>query len=199
VIPEHPRIPALARILARRPADGRTPDPDIARAAVAVLLRQADERLELLLIRRAERAGDPWSGHMALPGGREQAGDAGPEQTAAREAREEVGIDVYAGGRRVGALEPVWPHSARAPRILVRPFVFAVPSDVRVEANHEVQSAVWVPVDELLEPGAVTEHLIEMGGAEPLRFPALDARGNVVWGLTHRILADFLRAYGEAA
>lgn len=195
--PEHPRIAALARVLALRPAEERIPDPGTARAAVAVLLRQAEGELELLLIRRADRAGDPWSGHMALPGGREQADDAGPATTAARETREEVGIDVDAGGRLVGALETVWPYSGRAPRILVRPFVFAVPADVRVEANHEVQAALWVPVDELLQPGAVTEYLFEMGDAEPMRLPALDARGNVVWGLTHRVLADFLRAYAE--
>ncbi|HEX8391258.1 MAG TPA: CoA pyrophosphatase [Longimicrobium sp.] len=197
--PEHPRIAALARVLARRPAETRPGDGGIARAAVAILLRDAQGGLELLLIRRAERAGDPWSGHMALPGGREQADDAGPEHTAARETREEVGIDVAAGGRLVGALEPVGPHSARAPRILVRPFVFAVPADVQVQANHEVSAAVWIPVDELLAPGAVTEHLLEMGDAEPLRFPALDARGHVVWGLTHRILGDFLHAYQQAA
>ncbi len=197
--PEHPRIRALARALALRPAQTRQAEGGVARAAVAVLLREARGELELLLIRRAERAGDPWSGHMALPGGREQADDAGPEHTAARETREEVGIDVDAGGRLVGALEPVGPLSSGAPRILVRPFVFAVPGGVRAEPNHEVSAAVWIPVEELLAPGAVTEHLMEMGGAEPLRFPALDARGHVVWGLTHRILGDFLRAYQDAA
>ena len=167
----------------------------LSRAAVALLLRPAGADVELLLIRRAEREGDPWSGHMALPGGRAQAGDADPPATAARETREEVGIDPEGGGELLGALEPLWPRSARAPGILVYPFVFAVPADAEPVPNHEVDAAVWIPVPELLHPGAVTEHLYEIEGADPMRFPALGTRGYVIWGLTHRILSDFLALY----
>lgn len=192
-------LAALADALARRTHQEPAHDPGLPRAAVAVLLRPGGEGLELLLIRRAEREGDPWSGHVALPGGREQAEDAGPADTAARETHEEVGIDVRAGGRLLGALEPVWPQSSRAPRIGVRPFVFAVPADVRAVPNHEVDAVVWIPLHELMHPGAVTEHLFEIEGIEPMRFPAFGARGYVVWGLTHRILTTFLDVYGEAA
>lgn len=195
---EDATLDALAGVLAAQGVR-EPPDPSLPRAAVAVLLRPGDEGLELLLIRRAERAGDPWSGHVALPGGREQAEDAHPAGTAARETREEVGIDVADGGRLLGALEAVWPQSARAPRIVVRPFVFAVPAEAAVVANEEVDAAVWVPVDELRHPGAVTEYLFEMEGIEPMRFPAFGTRGYVVWGLTHRILTTFLDAYARAA
>jgi 8-oxo-dGTP pyrophosphatase MutT (NUDIX family) len=192
VTPEHPRIAALRSALARRPAGEPVPELNIARAAVALLLRPAGGDVELLLIRRAEREGDPWSGHVALPGGREQADDATPAHTAARETREEVGIDVRTGGRLLGPLPPVWPRGARAPGILVRPFVFAVPREARATPNEEVDGVVWVPVDELRHPGAVTEHLMHLDDSEPMRFPAIGARGYVVWGLTHRILTDFL-------
>ena len=192
--PDHPRIAALADVLAARAYPEPAHDPTLPRAAVALVLRPGPDGPELLLIRRAEREGDPWSGHVALPGGREQAGDAGPAHTAARETHEEVGIDV-ARGRLLGPVEPVWPQSSRAPRILVRPFVFWVDGDVELAPNHEVDEAVWVPVRELLEPGAVTEHLLEMEGIEPMRFPAFGARGYVVWGLTHRILTTFLDLY----
>lgn len=199
VTPDDSLLAALADALASRTHREPARDAGLPRAAVAVLLRPGDEGLELLLIRRAEREGDPWSGHVALPGGREQADDAGPAHTAARETHEEVGIDVRAGGRLLGPLAPVWPQSARAPGIVVRPFVFAVPARVETVPNHEVDAVVWIPLHELMGPGAVTEHLLEIEGIEPMRFPAFGARGYVVWGLTHRILTTLLEVYGEVA
>jgi 8-oxo-dGTP pyrophosphatase MutT (NUDIX family) len=198
VTPDHPRIAALADILARQAFAEPAPDPTLPRAAVALVLRPGPDGPELLLIRRAIREGDPWSGHMALPGGREQAGDAGPVHTAARETLEEVGIDVAARGRLLGPVEPVWPQSSRAPRILVRPFVFWTDERARATPNEEVDEVVWVSVRELREPGSVTEHLLEIEGVGEMRFPALGPRGYVIWGLTHRILTTFLELYASA-
>lgn len=195
VTPEHPRIAALADVLAGQAWTEPAPDPALPRAAVALVLRPGGEGPELLLIRRAERKGDPWSGHMALPGGREQADDAGPVHTAARETREEVGIDLAAGGRLLGPVQTVGPLSSRAPRILVRAFAFWVGTPVRAVPNEEVDEVVWVPVEELRSPGAVTEHLLEMEGHGLMRFPAFGTRGYVIWGLTHRILTTFLELY----
>ena len=189
----------LARVLAAaQVGPDAAPGDALPRAAVALLLRAAPAGAELLLIRRAERVDDPWSGHVALPGGREQPEDPGPVGTAARETREEVGIDPEAGGLLVGPLQPVWPRSERAPRILVRPYVFAVGAGAEPTPNHEVDTAFWLPLRELREPGAVTEHLLELEGMGPLRFPAFGWRGHVVWGLTHRILSDFLERAAEA-
>lgn len=194
--PEHPRIAALADVLAGQAWTEPAPDPALPRAAVALVLRAGGDGPELLLIRRAEREGDPWSGHMALPGGREQANDdADPVRTAARETHEEVGIDLAAAGRLLGPVQPVWPVSTRAPRILVRAFVFWVHAPVRAVPNEEVDEVVWVPVQELRSPGAVTEHLLEIEGHGPMRFPAFGTRGYVIWGLTHRILTTFLELY----
>lgn len=186
---------ALARSLAETERDEPPPADALPRAAVAILLRGRPAGVELLLIRRAERADDPWSGHVALPGGREQAEDAAPPDTAAREAREEVGI---APAALLGPLPPVWPRSERAPRILVRPFVFAVADEAEPSPNHEVDAAFWLPLRELREPGAVTEHLLELEGVGSMRFPAFGWRGHVVWGLTHRILTDFLEHAARA-
>jgi len=195
VTPDHPRIAALADVLARQAFREPAHDPVLPRAAVALVLRPGPDGPELLLIRRAIREGDPWSGHMALPGGREQAGDTGPAHTAARETLEEVGIDVAVHGRLLGPVEPVWPQSSRAPSILVRPFVFWVDAPVEATPNYEVDEAVWVSVRELREPGSVTEHLLEIEGMGPMRFPAFGPRGYVIWGLTHRILTSFLERY----
>jgi 8-oxo-dGTP pyrophosphatase MutT (NUDIX family) len=193
-----PRIAALEAALASRPPFRAPPGAAASRAAVALLLRVCEDEPELLLIRRAEREGDPWSGHMALPGGRHQAEDAGMEATAARETREEVSIDVQAGGRLLGELDELAPRSARIPSIVVSPFVYHVPPGVVTRPNHEVQEAVWVRVVELLHPDAVTEYLHELAEGNTLSFPAFDARGYVVWGMTHRILTGFLELYAQA-
>ena len=193
-----PRIAALEGALASRPPF-RAPPGAGARAAVALLLRVEAGEVELLLIRRAERAGDPWSGHMALPGGRWQPGDADLGATAERETREEVGIDPGAQGRRLGELDELAPRSARLPGIVVSPFVYHLAGAAEPRPNHEVQTALWVPVHELLHPDAVTEYLHDLGAGNTLSFPAYDARGQVVWGMTHRILAGFLELYAQSA
>jgi 8-oxo-dGTP pyrophosphatase MutT (NUDIX family) len=194
-----PRFAALEAALASRPPLRADPGTAAARASVARLLRPAPPDPELLLIRRAEREGDPWSGHMALPGGRASPADAGPEATAAREAWEEVGIDPLRQGRLLGALDEVAPRSSRGSfGIVVSPFVFAVDADAAVTPNHEVQDALWIRVGELLHPDAVTEYLHELADGATLPFPAFDARGYVVWGMTHRILTGFLELYAAA-
>lgn len=192
-------IAALEAALASRPPL-RAPAGSGAHAAVALLLRPGADGLELLLIRRAERPGDPWSGHMALPGGRHQADDASLAATAARETREEVGIDVARQGRLLGELDELAPRSARIPSIVVSPFVYRVDDAVEAAPDpREVQAALWVPVDELIRPDAATEHLLDLADGGTMAFPAYDARGSVVWGMTHRILAGFLELYAQAA
>jgi 8-oxo-dGTP pyrophosphatase MutT (NUDIX family) len=199
-----PRFTALEAALASRPAFQASAGAGVGRASVALLLRPADPGPELLLIRRAEREGDPWSGHMALPGGRASPADADAVATAARESAEEVGIDPARQGRLLGALDEVAPRSSRGPEgLVVSPFVFVVGADAEAVPNHEVQTALWISVAELLRPEAVTEYLHELAEGSTLSFPAFDARGYVVWGMTHRILTGFLELYaqviGEAA
>lgn len=190
-IPHDPRLVALRDALARRPPMRAEAAPDVPRAGVALLVRPGPVGLELLLIRRAEREGDPWSGHMAFPGGRAQPGDADSAATAARESDEEVGIDPAATGTWLGALDDLAPMSGVL-RIVVSPHVFAVPAEAEPVPNHEVQAAVWIPVRELADPAAAVEYLHHVDGAEPLRFPAFGTRGYVIWGMTHRMLSQFL-------
>jgi len=190
------RIAAIEAALASRPPILAPAAPGMARAAVALLLRAHRGRLELLLIRRAEREGDPWSGHMALPGGRAQAGDDGIQHTAARETLEEVGIDVTRG-RLLGQLDDLAPRSARIPSIVVSPFVYHVADDAEPRPNHEVQLALWIALDDLLRPDTVTEYLHELADGATLAFPAFDAGGYAVWGMTHRIVTGFLELYAQ--
>src|SRR6266581_316587 len=78
---------------------------EFARAAVAVVLREGAEGAELIVIHRSHRRGDPWSGHMALPGGRQDAADRDLVATVTRETREEVGVDLERHGELLGNLD----------------------------------------------------------------------------------------------
>src|SRR5258706_15931093 len=59
-------------LAARAPA--QVTDPPSSRAAVALILRDGPQGIEVLFIRRAEHPQDPWSGQMAFPGGRAEPG-----------------------------------------------------------------------------------------------------------------------------
>jgi len=161
-------------------------------AAVALVLRgEQFESAELLFIRRAERVGDPWSGHVAFPGGRYDAADASLERTARRETLEELSLDLGATAQLIGVLDDLRPRSEALPSIAVRPYVFALTSDVTLTPNDEVQSAFWIPMTALRNPAQITEHVFERDGAR-LRFPAYSWGGDVVWGMTERLVTQLL-------
>ncbi len=160
-------------------------------AAVALLIR-AHEELEVLLIRRAQQESDPWSGHVALPGGRRDQSDEDLLHTAMRETQEEVGVAIMRDMQLMGALDEVSPRHPRLPPIIIAPFVFAVPIDTTpVIDTREVEAAIWVPLSALRDKSAASEILITLeGGARA--FPSLIYGDYVIWGLTHRILVQFL-------
>lgn len=174
-----------------RPAAASERAANTLEAAVALLVRPR-EQLELLLIKRAIHDRDPWSGHVALPGGRRDHSDSDLIETAMRETDEEVGITLPKVGAFVGALDEVAPGTARLPPILIAPFVFAVPTTTAVTINtREVDAAIWVPLAALRDERAASEILIELEGGSRA-FPSLTYGEYVIWGLTHRILTQFL-------
>ena len=144
----------------------------------------------LLLIRRAERLGDPWSGHMALPGGRREPGDPDLLTTSIREVAEEVGIELTPA-ELAGTLEDVVPRTPVLPPIAVRPFVFLRDSRPVVTLNPEATSATWAPLARLLQPD--THHLVrlEVSGTNRL-VQAYELADGIVWGMTERILTQLL-------
>jgi 8-oxo-dGTP pyrophosphatase MutT (NUDIX family) len=180
----HPRLDALRRALPPRSPGG-------AHAAVALALRPRESQLEVLLILRAERSGDPWSGHVALPGGRRDADDAHDLATAVRETQEEVGIDLGAGGLLLGGLDPVAPRS-NAGGMLVAPWVFAVPEGTLATPNPEVQAATWVTLAALAEPASAAEYRYQLPNGSYMVFPAIRVHGLTIWGMTYRVLLELL-------
>ena len=156
---------------------------------MAVLL--APDPDGLLLIRRAERLGDPWSGHMALPGGRQAAEDSDLVATAIRETAEEVGYSP-SRERLAGSLDDVVPRTPVLPPIAVRPFVFTLPDRPALHLNPEVAAVRWVSLDHLLD--SATHDTIELDiRGERRQFAAYRVDEGVVWGLTERIVSDLLR------
>ena len=189
---DDPRLAMLRSAFEHRPARLLPRPPDCQEAAVALLLRPRDE-LELLLIKRAQHEGDPWSGHMAFPGGRRAPEDRDLLATALREATEETGIPLARTGQLIGALDELEPQSRRLPPVLIAPYVLGVPPDTTATPDpHEVETALWVPLPALRAPDAVTEILIELEDGGRRAFPSLRYRDYVIWGLTYRILSQFL-------
>lgn len=187
---DDPRFLAIEEALSALALPRVVPDPERAQAAVALVLRARDP-LELLLIRRALREGDPWSGHIALPGGRRSPGDVDLSATAFRETEEETGIRVTGTGRVLGRLG-VLTTPQRLPSVVISSFVAAVPPDTTAQPDlTEVVDAAWIPVPVLRSVEAASEHRIERLGEE-LAFPSIVYGDYVIWGLTHRILTDFL-------
>ena len=192
----HPQVRRLARSLGERPGKRLAlPEPP-RRAAVALILRLGDAvALELLLIKRAVFAGDPWSGHVALPGGRREPGDPTLEATAVRETREETAIDLRARGRILGSLDELEPRTPVLPPIAITPFVAVAERHVEVVLSPEVALAFWVPVAALQDPRAWREVELQLtGGAR--RVPSFGYGEHTIWGLTERILRDFLSRVG---
>lgn len=166
---------------------------DGAREAAVALIVRAEEELELLLIKRAEHEQDPWSGHMALPGGRRDHSDNDLLHTAQREAEEEVGVRLRSQGELIGRLDEVSPRNPRLPPIIIAPFIFAVPPETTpVIDPREVEAAIWVPVSALRNESAASEILITLEGGSRA-FPSLVYGEYVIWGLTHRILTQFMQ------
>jgi 8-oxo-dGTP pyrophosphatase MutT (NUDIX family) len=164
-----------------------------ARASVAMILRPRALDADLLLIQRATRAGDPWSGQMALPGGRRAADDHDVIHTAVRETREEVGIDVREHGELLGTLDELHAVARHRPlELVISPSVWLLHEPVEpVPQPREVASTIWVPLSFLRSPEAHAVYRRTLDGVEE-KFPAYLYQGYTVWGLTHRILDGFL-------
>lgn len=178
----------LARVPPRRVVA-----PDAWEAAVALVLVPVEEDdHDLLLIKRAVRSGDPWSGQMALPGGRREDRDSNLLATARRETLEETGIDLPAEAL-LGELDDLYPNIKMLPSVVVRPFVFGLPQRPAVIPSSEVAVHVWASIGALRASQGHTD--VEVRGLRR-RVEAFILGEHVVWGMTHRILAPFTDLIG---
>ena len=188
----HPDIARLARALERTPGREDRTDTPVRWAAIALVLRLgALNEPELLMIKRAEWADDPWSGHVACPGGRTEPGDRDLAHTAMRETWEETGIDLERVGRILGTLDDLYPRTPVLPPIAIRPLVVVVPPDVEIVQSHEVAAAFWVPLSALRERGSWGIGTVHVSGEA--REVTMFTHGTyTVGGLTERVLRQLL-------
>ena len=188
---DDPRIARLEDSLKSRAAL-EVDDAAARRAAVAILIRIGGSgEPELFFIQRAEYEGDPWSGHVAFPGGRAEPGDESLMHTAMRETLEETEIDLRQGCQLLGVLDDLHPRTSRLPAVVVRPFVFLVSGVSEPVLSAEVAGAFWVPLSVLLDRSVWRDTTVKAGDVEISRF-AFHHEGYVVWGMTERILSSLL-------
>ena len=194
-------MPTLTEIRAalqrHEPVQLPAPRSERDRACVALIFAGPPTDPSLCFIRRAQREGDPWSGHMALPGGRATSGDPTPRAVAERETLEEVGVSL-AGADYLGALSDI---SLR--RLVPNDSVlgsFAYHYGPELPPLHpdpsEVAAAFWIPAARLWDPAVQTEVEWKHGGGI-MRFPGIAHGDDVIWGLTHRVLTMFGELLGR--
>lgn len=163
------------------------------RAAVAMVIAPEDDGLHCLLIKRAQHPLDPWSGHMAFPGGRHERGVESLDETAVRETLEEVGIDLRVHGELIGRLDDVQAMAnGRHLDMVITPFLFTLDRlrTGTIDAR-EVERAIWVPMRVFREAEFHGTTSITREGFTG-DFPAFLYQGHAVWGLTYRIIRGFL-------
>ena len=164
-----------------------------------ILRSGPDGAPELLMIKRAEAEQDPWSGHVACPGGRMDPGDHDLRQTAIRETWEETGIDLAHDGRILGTLDDITPRTPRLPPLIIRPFVAIVRRGVALIQSEEVADVFWVPVSAIRTKSSWGKGVVDIRTVGPTEVDVFRHGPHTVWGLTHRALSQFVQYLGEIA
>ncbi len=173
--------------LTGRPGALADTDGAVRRAAVALVLAPGASGFDLLFIKRAEFAGDPWSGQIALPGGRREQADETLWHTAARETWEETGVELLQTGRLLGTLDEIYPRTPVLPPIVVRPYVALLDRRPPLTLSQEVDVAFWAPLALLQHPSSTFTATVVVRGGE-LQVPGIRHGGYTIWGMTERIL-----------
>ncbi|MEM1113417.1 MAG: CoA pyrophosphatase [Pseudomonadota bacterium] len=162
------------------------------RAAVAMVLQVREGELHILMIKRAERDGDPWSGHMAFPGGRLEPEDPSGFEAARRETREEIGLDLIDEDPCIGRLSEISARPSRSTLgLIVSPFVFRMDREVTFTPNYEVDEVVWVPLEFLLDPDNRQKMTWNFKGVD-IPMPCYFYGKRRIWGLSLMMLDELM-------
>lgn len=161
-------------------------------AAVAAILRKGQGDTEALFILRATKEGDPWSGHMAFPGGHREDADGSLRVTAERETMEEIGLDLNRDARFVGGIDSVRANPrGRDIDMIVSPFVYVLENPrPALKPNYEVADVLWGSLNDMYLGNSLTRSEFEVGG-EVISYPGYSVGDHIVWGLTLRMLDHF--------
>ena len=180
------------------------------RSAVAIISRHGPKGEEILLIKRAARIGDPWSGHIAFPGGKKQTSDHSTHDTAIRETLEEIDLDLTTDSHFLGrSIDLVTRrHNALKPMI-VTPYRFRLTNTTNFNVsnmipNDEVADVLWVPLSFFKNkknqstmrwsPFLTSEkhppYQTWLRSSASVQLPCYYFQDHCIWGLTYRMLLD---------
>jgi 8-oxo-dGTP pyrophosphatase MutT (NUDIX family) len=161
--------------------------PDAKKAGVAMVLVPVPNDFEMVLMKRSQREGDPWSGQISLPGGHHQPEDNDLCETARRETLEEMGLELE--GNPLGQLDDVHPRTRLIPQVLVRPFVFVVEPVQQLSLGCEAEIDIRVRIGDIAMSRRVRTVAAQ---GRLLKVAGYDVGSNFVWGLTERVITNFL-------
>lgn len=182
----------IKKKLTGRPLDKHPQRKIFKRSAVAICLRESMGQVELLMIKRAERVGDTWSGHMAFPGGRMDAADANSYATAMRECFEELGADIEPHCEYIHRLHDVQATGGGAQLpLIVSPYIFHMTYTPDFNPNYEVADVVWIPLEFFRQTGNRQYMEIAHAGLD-YALPCFIYRGYTVWGMSLRMIEELL-------
>ena len=157
-----------------------------------MILRECAGQTDILMIKRADLDGDPWSGHMAFPGGRMEAHDRHGLDVARRETEEEIGLGLGDTEPCIGRLSEIMTHPQLKRRpMVVSPYVFRLDRKVEFTLNYEVAEVIWVPLGFLLEKGN-RERMHWRRGNVDIPLPCYMYQGRRIWGLSLMMLDELL-------
>jgi len=148
----------------------------------------------LLMMRRAERHGDPWSGHVSFPGGRVDAADASTRAAALRELHEETGIALTRSLKPIGRLSDLLTREhARLRPMVVSPYVYRSPKALKLRPGVEAAGLWWEPLANLCDP-ARRESISWRVAGLPLPAPSVRVNGATLWGLSLMMVNELIKA-----
>jgi len=194
---ESPTLDLIRASIGAQTEDHSFTEPPAGAAAVALILAGPGTDLSLCFIRRADREGDPWSGHMAFPGGRADPSDRTNTAVAERETLEEVGIHLDTPAF-IGSLPQMPIRRGRTDTgLALSSFVYYIGPDLLpLLPNHEVADAYWIPFKHLWDTTNSSTFELLSGGV-PATYTAISYKGNLIWGLSYRVLSVFAQVIGS--
>jgi 8-oxo-dGTP pyrophosphatase MutT (NUDIX family) len=158
-------------------------------AAVLVPLVWSDEEWHLLFTRRTDRV-ESHKGQVSFPGGACDEGETTPEQTALREADEEIGIQpasIKVLGRLANLITISYFRVTPVVGVVRWPTVFRV-------GEHEVARVFTIPLAWLANESNWWQFEIPGRNRSVIAYHPYD--GELLWGATARMTVDFLKVLG---